>query len=218
MRRILFPLALAAAFAGGLRLARGADGDDAIRKLAEHQAKLAGDLRKIEQAAKDIVEIRKDRESGRFVLNAEERKLEREGREDFHIFMERFRNDTLEVLRILDRAGGKEEFVEPLRRVYGDALDVAIPVEWEDEDFEAVVGELGEKFGVRINVSGEVDDRKTVSLSGQMSLLAVLLQLENIYDGKFVVRDGHLWFALSAPPEEPKKDEGKKPEPPKKGK
>lgn len=232
MRRILLPLALAAAFLGGARLARGAGGDDdVIARLTDHQKMLANDLSKIEQACKDVIEIRKTRESGEFILNDEEKKMERHGREDFHIFMERFRNDTLEVLEILDHAVSKADFADPLRRVYGKALEEPVTVDWSDEDFDTVIGELGDKYGVRINVSGEIDERKTVSLSGEMSLLAVLLQLENIYEGKFVVKDGRLWLVLvpheekppgpeARPkvPEEPaKKPDDPKPPPKKKG-
>jgi hypothetical protein len=38
-----------------------------------------------------------------------------------------------------------------------------------------------------------------------MSLLAVLLQIENIYDGRFVVKDGNLWLVLVPRAEAPKK-------------
>jgi hypothetical protein len=57
-----------------------------------------------------------------------------------------------------------------------------------------------------------------------MSLLSVLLQVENVFDGKFVVREGKLWLILvpvveTAPgpdarpkiPEETAKGDGKKP-------
>jgi hypothetical protein len=202
MRRLILPLAVAAAFVGGTRLARGGADDEALKELVRHENQLIQDLAKIEQACKDVVEIRKMRESGEFVLNDEEKKMERQGREDFHIFMERFRNDTLEVLQILDRAVAKEDYVDPLRRIYGKALDQPVTVSWSEEDLDVLIGELSEDYGVRINISGDMDRRKTLSLDGEMSLLAVLLQLENVFDGTFEVKEGGLWFVLGVPEEE----------------
>ena len=219
MRRLLLPLAGAAAFVGGARLAGGAGDDEAMKDLLRHADLLLKDLAKIEQAVKDVLEIRKMRESGEFVLNDEERKMERQGREDFHIFMERFRNDTLEVLAILDAAVGGEALSDPLRRIYGKALDQPVKVDWTEEDLDVIIGEVSEDYGVPIHIKGDLERRKTVTLSGEMSLLAVLLQLENVYDGKFVVQDGTLWFALVAEEaaDTPKKEPEKKPdEPPKK--
>lgn len=220
MRRLLLLAAVAAAFLGGLRLARGA-GDDDFRDLLDHEQMLQRDLTKIEQACKDVLEIRKMRESGEYVLNSEEKKMERQGREDFHIFMERFRNDTLEVLDILDAAVGGKDAVDPLRRIYRKALDQVVTVAWAEEDLDVLIGELSRTYGVQIEVSGEMDRRRTLSLNGQMSLLAVFLQIENVFDGKFVVKDGHLWLVRvsdeDAPPkEEPEKKTAPPPEPPKK--
>lgn len=204
MRQLLLPAAVVAAFLLGTRLARGGAGEESVVPgLRRHEDLLLKDLAKIEQACKDVVEIRQMRESGEFVLNAEEKKLERQGREDFHIFMERFRNDTLEVLEILDHAAAQEDFVDPLRRIYGKALDEPVTVAWNDEDLDVLVGEISADYGVPIQISGEMDRRKTVTLSGEMSLLAVLLQLENVFDGKFVVKDGKLWLVLVATEEEP---------------
>lgn len=199
MRSLILPMALA--FLAGVHVARGEGGDDVLGRLAEHEALLLKDLGKIEQACKDVLEIRKMRESGQYVLNDEERKMERQGREDFHVFMERFRNDTLEVLEILDAAVEGKGATDPLRRVYGKALDQVVTVAWTDEELDLLLGEISEGYGVTINLSGEMDRRRTMSLSGEMSLLSVLLQIENVYDGKFVVKDGHLWFVL-VPPEE----------------
>ena len=213
MRRLILPLAIIAAFALGTRLARGA-GDNPVKELLRHEELLLKDLAKIEQAVKDVVEIRKMRESGEFVLNDEEKKMERQGREDFHIFMERFRNDTLEVLEILDRAVSKQDYVDPLRRIYGKALDQPVTVAWSEEDLDVLIGELSEDYGVRINISGEMDRRRTLSLSGEMSLLAVLLQIENVFDGKFVVKEDGLWFSLLPPAEETAPGPDKRPETP----
>jgi hypothetical protein len=218
MRRLLLPAFLAAAFCGGLRLAQGAGPDDAMDRLDDHERLLLKDLAKIEQACKDVLEIRKMRESGEYVLNDEEKKMERQGREDFHIFMERFRNDTLEVLDILDAAVEGRPPVDPLRRLYGKALDQVVTVDWNDEDLDVILGEISHTYGVPIQVSGEMDRRRTLSLSGEMSLQAVLLQIENVFDGKFVVKDGSLWITALPPaeatPEGTKAGSDKKPEEP----
>jgi hypothetical protein len=221
MRRLILPAALAAAFLGGMRLARGAGDEDMLKELVGHEEKLLDDLKKIEQACKDVIEIRKMRESGEYTLNDEEKKMERQGREDFHVFMERFRNDTLEVLEILDAAAGTRHAVDPLRRVYRKALDQLVTVAWNDEELDLLLGEISQTYGVPIQISGEMDRRRTMSLSGEMSLLSVLLQIENVFEGKFVVRDGHLWLELlppedEAPEAEPKKaaEPEKKPEKP----
>jgi hypothetical protein len=198
-RRAWLPAALAA-FLGGIGLAGAGNPDEALTALEEHQKLLRKDLQKIERACADIVELRRMRESGEYILNDEEKGLERQSRQDLHIFMERFRNDTLEVLEILDRAVAKKDIVDPLRRVYGKALDQVVSVSWEEEDLDMLVAELEEDYGVPLNISGEIDLRKTVSLNGQMSLLSVLLQLENVFDGKFVVKEGgHLWLVLVPP-------------------
>ncbi len=204
MRRIVLPVAVAAALLGGARLARSAgDEEELLKALVRQQALLAGDLKKIEQACKDVVEIRQMRQSGQFVVNDEEKKLERQGREDFHIFMERIRNGTLEALEILDRAANKEDFVDPLRRIYGKALDEPVTVSWEEEDLDVLIGEISEDYGVEVYVSGELDRRKTLTLNGEMSLAAVLLQVENVFNGRFVVKDdGKLWLVLGEPEEE----------------
>ncbi|MCK6461733.1 MAG: hypothetical protein L6Q95_17775 [Planctomycetes bacterium] len=201
MRRLFLPAALAAAYLAGLTLARGEGDESAIKELLSHEELLLQDLKKIEQAVKDVLEIRKMRESGQFVLNDEEKKLERQGREDFHVFMERFRNDALEVLAILDAAVEGKSAVDPLRRVYGKALEQLVTVAWNEEELDLLLGEISQTYGVPIHTSGEMDRRRTMSLNGEMSLLSVLLQIENVFDGKFVVRDGHLWLVL-VPPEE----------------
>ncbi|HEX5138425.1 MAG TPA: hypothetical protein VFY93_15730 [Planctomycetota bacterium] len=202
MRRFLLPLSVAAAFLGGAHLARGDGNADAVRQLEDHEDLLLKDLSKIEQACKDVLEIRKMRESGEYVLNDEEKKMERQGREDFHIFMERFRNDTLEVLEILDAAASGKSAVDPLRRVYGKALDQIVTVGWNDEELDLMLGEISQTYGVPINIGGEMDRRRTMSLSGEMSLLSILLQIENVFEGKFIVREGQLWLVLVPPEEE----------------
>lgn len=194
MTRRIALLALVA-FVAGRGLA--GDKDDAaaeVRALASRQKKLYGDLAKIEQAVKDIVEIREMRESGEFVLNDEEEKLERQAKRDFHIFMERYRNDTLRALAHLERLLGKEQYVDPLKRRFGKAFDVAVPVDWNEVALDEIVAELVGAYGVKMFVHGEVDYRKTMSLQGEISLKAILLQIENVFDARLVEKDGELWF------------------------
>ena len=186
--------AAAVAFLLGSQLAGGAPIRPVGPELLERQKKLFADLDKIRQAAKDIVELREMRESGKFVLNHEEVKLEKKSRMDFHIFMERSRNDTLEVLRIFDRVLKKQDYIDPLRRRFGRALDEIITVNWDEEAIEDVVSEIASAYNVKLNISGDLDYRKTISLNGEMSLLSVLLYLENLWDAQLVLKGGKLWF------------------------
>lgn len=185
------------AFLAGSQLAGGAPKHAVGPELLKRQKKLFADLDKIRQAAKDIVELREIRESGKYILNHEEKKLEKQSRMDFHIFMERSRNDTLEVLRIYDRVLKKQDYIDPLRRYFGRALDEIITVNWDEEAIEDVVDEIAGAYNVRLNISGDLDYRKTISLNGEMSLMAVLLYLENLWDAQLVVRNGKLWFIRS---------------------
>jgi hypothetical protein len=189
--------AAAVAFLVGSQLAGSAPKHPVGRELLKRQKKLFLDLDKIRMAAKDVVELRDIRESGKYILNHEEKKLEKKSRMDFHIFMERARNDTLEVLRIYDRVLKKQDYIDPIRRKFGRALDEIITVNWDEEAIEDVVGEIADAYNVRLNISGDLDYRKTISLNGEMSLLAVLLYLENLWDAQLVVKDGKLWFIRS---------------------
>jgi hypothetical protein len=186
--------AAAVAFLLGSQLAGGAPKRPVGQELLSRQQRLFADLDKMRQAAKDIVELRDVRESGKYVLNHEEKKLEKKSRMDFHIFMERSRNDTLEVLRILDRVLKKQDYVDPIRRHFGRALDEIITVNWDEEAIEDVVSEIASAYNVRLNISGDLDYRKTISLNGEMSLLSVLLYLENLWDAQLVLKGGKLWF------------------------
>jgi hypothetical protein len=186
--------AAAVAFLLGSQLAGGAPKRPVGQELLSRQQRLFADLDKMRQAPKDIVELRDVRESGKYVLNHEEKKLEKKSRMDFHIFMERSRNDTLEVLRILDRVLKKQDYVDPIRRHFGRALDEIITVNWDEEAIEDVVSEIASAYNVRLNISGDLDYRKTISLNGEMSLLSVLLYLENLWDAQLVLKGGKLWF------------------------
>jgi len=200
MKRLAIAAAIAAAFLAGRGLAGGHDA--LVKDLQERQQMLFRDLNKIDKAAKDVVEIREMRESGKYVLNSEERKMEKQGRTDFHIFMERYRNDTLETLRILERVLQKEDYVDPLQRAFGKALEEIVAVNWDERELEDVIADLEAGYGVKLNVSGELDYRKTLSLRGDMSLLAILLYIENVFDAKLVLREGSLWFVRVARPAE----------------
>jgi hypothetical protein len=195
------PILALAAFAAGRGLAGDGDGKGEgaaaaaeIRALVARQKKLYDDLAKIEQAVKDMNEIRQMRESGEFVLNDEEEKLEKRAKVDFQIFMERYRNDTLRVLGVLDRLLGKEQYTDPLRRRFGKAFDDPVRVEWNEVALDEIVSELVAAYGVKMFVRGEVDARKTMSLEGELSLKAILLQIENVFDAQLVEREGELWF------------------------
>jgi hypothetical protein len=190
-------LAVLAAFLLGTRLAPAADDDEragVAAELLKRHKMLAGDLRRVQKAVKDIVEIREMRKEGGYVLNDTEKSMERQGRQDFHIFMERIRNDTLEVLEIYERVLKKQAYVDPIRKKLGRALYELVAVDWREQPLEDIVGEISAGYKVRINVSGDIDYRKTMSLNGEMSLLSILLYIENVFDAKLVVRNDELWF------------------------
>jgi len=210
MRRLAIAAAVGAAFLAGRGLAGGHDA--LLKELRERQKMLFSDLDKIDKAAKDVVEIREMRESGKYVLNSEERKMEKQGRSDFHIFMERYRNDTLETLRIFDRVLQKEDYVDPLQRTFGKALEEIVTVNWDERELEDVIADLEAGYGVKLNVSGDIEYRKTLSLRGEMSLLSILLYIENVFDAKLVLKEGSLWFVRVANPT-PSEDEEEEPPP-----
>jgi hypothetical protein len=197
MRTTLILLAALAAFLLGSGLAGGesklADDDAA---LVEHQRFLKGDLERIDSAVRDVQEIEKLRATGLFVLNDEEKKMERKGRKDFHIFLERYRNDTLQVLAIYDRMLGKQLYIDPLRLHFGKALDELVAVEWDEQALDEICDELSEGYGVNLYIKGNLDSRQTMSLKGEMTLLAILLQIENVFHAKLIEQDGELWFTL----------------------
>ncbi|MHC4225045.1 MAG: hypothetical protein ACYSX0_04155 [Planctomycetota bacterium] len=183
------------AFALGAGLAAG--GADQVRQAEEflrRQETLFADLQKVEKAIFYIQDIRKTREAGRFVLNEEEIKLEKKAQKDLHIYMERSRNDALEILAIYETLLGRQRYIEPLRRMFGKALDEVVHVDWEEADLDEVVDDLVAGYGVKMFIRGDIDLRKTMSLSGDMSLLAILLQIENVYDARLVDDGGELWF------------------------
>ena len=195
MRSIVVLLA-GAAFLVGSGLAQESRPSPAAiaAQLYQRQKDLFADLTKVEKAGKDIQELREMRESGKYVLNEEERKLEKQARMDFHIFMERIRNNTLEVLAIYDRELGKEAYIDPLRKVFGKSLYQTVDVNWDEQDLEQIVDELNDGYGTKMYIKGDIDIRRTMSLRGEMTLLSILLQIENVFDAKLIRKNGDLWF------------------------
>jgi len=192
--RWLLALAAAGAFLAGAGLAAGGSSKDKalVAELLHRQEMLEGDVKKVGRAAADVEDIRKTRAAGKFVLNEEEKRLEKRGRVDFHIFLERIRNDTLEVLQIYDRVLHKQAYIDPLERLFGDSLHQVVNVQWEDLPLDDVAGELSQSYGVPIDVGGAIDYRKTMSLDGDMSLFSILLYIENLYDARLVVKGKRL--------------------------
>jgi len=207
MRNLLILFAALAAFVAGSGLAGGETkvADDAAL-LVEHQRFLTGDLKRIDKAVKDVDEIVKLRATGLFVLNDEEKKMERSGRKDFHIFLERYRNDTLQVLAIYDRMLGKQLYIDPLRLHFGKSLDELVAVDWEEQALDEICDELSQGYGVNLYIRGNLDSRQTMTLNGEMTLLAILLQIENVFRAKLVEHDGELWFTLVGRAGKPKEE------------
>jgi hypothetical protein len=139
------------------------------------------------------------RKSGEFVLNKYELKMEKEGKQDFHIFMERYRNDTLDTLVILDRIVGKRAYVDPLRAIFGDKLDETVEVAWVDMQVEDIAAELARAFRVRIEVRGQFEHEKSISFNGRMTVLAALLQIETLFDVDLAVEGDTLWLVVPEP-------------------
>jgi hypothetical protein len=167
-----------------------------IKTLRDRQKVLMADVEKIASAAKDIVEIRQQRATGLYVMNDFELKMERTGKKDFHIFMERYRNDTLETLALLDKVLDKQAFVDPLRGVFGKHLEDRIEILWDDFDLEAVVEELETGFDVTVEIEGDYDEGHTINFEGKMTLLAALLQIENLFDVRMRVEGKKLIYVV----------------------
>ena len=192
MRRLLAGVA-AAFLLGGLASAAHKHAA-LVSELKRRQDWMLKDLARVEKAIKDVIEISEMRASGEYVLSKEEKRMERKGRQHFQIFLERIRNDTLETLEIYDRVLNKEGYVEPLRKLFGRKLVDTVAVDWQEDDIETVVEELGESYGVSIHLGGEINRRRTMSLSGEMSLMSILLYIENVYDAELVLKNNRLWI------------------------
>jgi len=193
--RALFVLGAIAAFAAGRALADPAP-TAIVEKLRTRQAKLMEDVDKIQRAAADWTEIQQMRATGEFVLNRWELKMEKEGRMDFHIFMERYRNDTLETLAVLDRLLGKEAYVDPLRHVFGDSLEERLDIAWNDVNLQDVVDWLGERFKAQVGIDGLPEEGLTITFRGNMTLLAAVLQIENLFGVRMRVEGKKLYYVV----------------------
>ncbi len=209
MNRRVLCLALVA-FVAGAALAKPPSLKDVafVKELMRRDAWLAKDVTKVERAIRDIIEIQEMVDKGIYVLNDTEKKMAKKGRVDLHIFTERIRNDTLELLAVYDIALDKPRYVEPLRRVFGNALDEVVTVEWFSEEVEDVLEEISNGYGKPIEIRGEIETKLTMSLEGEMSLLSILLYIENTYDARLVFEKGVLY--LDPVTDEPKKVATKK--------
>ena len=161
--------------------------------LLEKQKQLLEDLEKVENACKRIQEVRETREAGTYILSPDEKRLEAKAQQDFHIFMERSRNNTLEVLHMYEVALGVVA-ADPLRTILGKALDEVVQVQFREEALEDVVAQLEQGYHVEMNVRGDAYSRKLMSLEGEMSLRSILEQIELVFRVKLTVEDGKLWF------------------------
>ena len=193
-RRVL--ILAAVAFVVGAAMAKPASEKDLrfVKELTRRDAWLKKDVKKVETAIRDIKEIMAMEATGKFVLNETEKKMASQGRKDLHIYTERIRNDTLEILALYDVALNKPRYQEPLRRVFGKSLDEVVKVEWFGEEIDAVIAEIADGYGVEIETRGEIELKKTMSLEGEMSLLSILLYIENTYDAKLVYEKGKLYL------------------------
>ncbi len=184
----------AGAFLLGLGLARGGEAQGKLaEELFQRQEFILKDLRKVEAAARDIREVRATREAGIYVLTPEEKRLEAKGRENFHIFMERCRNNTLEALKLLDVALG-DRAPDPLRAIFGKAMDEVVNVEFDDSSLDEVAWYLEKGYGIKIGIKGDAESRLTMTLHGDMSLKAIVDYVEQTFGVKLVVEDGRPWF------------------------
>jgi hypothetical protein len=182
------------AFVVGMQLAGGkTEYGDVAKGLVERQKKLFGDIERIEQARKDLLEVMATRKEGKFILNKEEIRLEKSSRSHLHIFMERFRNDTLETLALYDRLVANKA-LGVLEAAYGKKLTEIVEVAWREEGLEAISDQLGEAYGVNLFIKGNVDVNRTMSLVGEMSLAAIFEHIANTFQVKVINDDGELWF------------------------
>ncbi|MHC4410930.1 MAG: hypothetical protein ACYS0F_18230 [Planctomycetota bacterium] len=206
MRLLALLACLAVAFSVGRAAAQsGKDPASVAGVLRKRHTKLMEDVTKIQQAGKDFLEIQAMRETGKYVLNRFELKMEKQGRMDFHIFMERYRNDTLETLDLLDQLLGKQAYIDPLRKVFGDRLDEQIEVDWDGENLQDVVDGLADQFNAEIDIDGFPEEGLTIDFRGKMTLLAAVLQVENLFDVTMRIEGKKLFFVVPDTRVAPKK-------------
>jgi len=208
MKRFLLVLLAAGAFVAGSRLAAGAPRYEGVpEELLRRHKLLAGDLEKIRRAARDLNDIRRQIEEGFTYLNETEQEMQREGRKDFHIFMERARNDTLETLALYDRILKLRTYVDPLEKLFGERFDRLVQVEWRDTGIDTMLEQLSEAYGVTMVAKGDVDRMKLVSLSGEMSLESILYYIESQWDVRATVKGKEVRFEKVDLPGAPKEGE-----------
>ena len=120
------------AFLIGYQVVHGGEGHGPVaQELLQRQEKLMGDLRRLATARKELIEVMATRASGEFILSREEEKLERTSRVQLHIFMERYRNDTLETLAMYERVLGKRKKKDILETTFGKTLTDIVSVRKE---------------------------------------------------------------------------------------
>ncbi len=197
MRSALAVLAIVAAFVCGARSASSEPKPKYAgvpEEFLRRHKLLAGDLKKIRRAARDLNDIRAQIKAGFTYLNETEREMQRDGRKDFHIFMERARNDTLEVLALYERALKLRTYVDPLEELFGKSFSKVVEVAWEDIELDDILDELSEAYGVTMLAKGEFEDNVSVSLTGEMTLQAIIYYVESQWDVRAVVKGKEIWF------------------------
>ncbi|MHC4939850.1 MAG: hypothetical protein ACYTHK_12840 [Planctomycetota bacterium] len=206
MRLLVLLACIACAFLAGRALAdKQNDSIEIAELLRKRHTKLMEDVTKIQKAGKDFLEIQAMRATGKYVLNRYELKMEKDGRMDFHIFMERYRNDTLETLALLDKLLGKQAYIDPLRKVFGDRLDEQVEIDWDGVNLQDIVDSLADQFNAEIDIDGFPEDGLTINFKGKMTLLAAVLQIENLFDVRMRVEGKKLWFEIPDREVAPKK-------------
>lgn len=204
MRTAIFSLLT---FLLGYQLVHGGEGQGAVaQELLQRQEKLMGDLRRLATARKELIEVMETRASGEFILTREEKKLERTSRVQLHIFMERYRNDTLETLALYERVLGKRKKKDLLEATFGKMLTEVVSVGWTEQGLEEVMNEINEGYNVAIFIKGNVDVSRTISLRGEMSVAAIFEHIRNTFRVKLIEDDGELWLSHDETVPEP--DEG----------
>lgn len=194
LRVVVWIAVVAAAGAAGAGVG-GLSRIEVAEELARRHEWLHGDLQRLEQAARDLEYVAQVKADPDLVMVAEDVVLERRGRLDIHVFLERYRNDTLEVLEVLENTLEKRAYVDPLERRFGKALHELVAVDWNDVSLDQMVGEISDVYEIRLNMDAVFDTRKTMTLRGEMSLLSILLQIENTLGAELRVESGgELWF------------------------
>ncbi len=204
MRTAIFSLL---AFLVGYQIVNGGEGHGPVaQELLQRQEKLMADLQRMATARKELIEVMETRSSGEFILTREEEKLERTSRVQLHIFMERYRNDTLETLAMYERVLGKRKKRDLLATSFGTPLTEIVSVGWTEQGLEEVMDEINDGYNVAIFIKGNVDVSRTISLRGDMSVAAIFEHIRNTFRVKLIEDDGELWLTHDESVPEP--DEG----------